>query len=135
MAEFTRYAPEDAPDAAKPTLNAVKASFGFIPNLQATMAESPKLLAGYTALWDLFSQTTLTRHEQQIVYMNSNFENECHYCMARHTALAKMQKMDPAVISALRNSTELPDARLEALQEQSYEPHCPYQARSLHARQ
>lgn len=115
MIEFTRYTLEVAPDAAKPTLDAVKASFGFIPNLQATMAESPELLAGYTALWDLFSQTTLTRHEQQIVYMTSNFENECQYCMAGHTALAKMQKMDPAVISALRDGTELPDPRLEAL--------------------
>jgi uncharacterized peroxidase-related enzyme len=115
MTEFTRYTPENAPEPAKPTLDAVKASFGFIPNLQATMAESPELLAGYTALWDFFSQTTLTQHEQQIVYMTSNFENECHYCMAGHTALAKMQRMDPAVISALRNGTELPDRRLEAL--------------------
>jgi alkylhydroperoxidase family enzyme len=115
MTAFTRYTSENAPEPAKPTLNAVKASFGFLPNLQATMAESPELLAGYTALWDLFSQTTLTQHEQQIVYMTSNFENECHYCMAGHTTLAKMQRMDPAVISALRNGTELPDRRLEAL--------------------
>jgi AhpD family alkylhydroperoxidase len=115
MIEFTGYTSEDAPNSAKPTLSAVKASFGFIPNLQATMAHSPELLAGYTALWDFFSQTTLTRHEQQVVYMTCNFENECHYCVAGHTALAKMQKVDPAVISAFRNGTELPDPKLEAL--------------------
>jgi hypothetical protein len=57
----------------------VKAAFGFIPNLQAAMAESPEPLAG-------------------------------------QTALAKMQKMNPvAVIAALRNGTELPDPKLEAL--------------------
>ena len=115
MAKFTVYNADNAPDAAKASLAATKASFGFIPNLQATMAESPELLAGYTALWDLFAKTTLTPHEQQIVYMTSNFENECHYCMAGHTGLAKMQKMDPAVISALRNGTEIPDRKLEAL--------------------
>jgi alkylhydroperoxidase family enzyme len=47
-----------------------------------------------------------------VVYLTSIFENECHHCMAGPTALAKMQKMDPAVIDAL---TELPDRKLEAL--------------------
>lgn len=115
MAEFTTYAAEDAPEAAKTALAAAKTAFGFVPNLQANMAESPELLAGYSELWSLFSKTTLTPHEQQVVYLTSNFENECHYCMAGHTALAKMQKMDAAVIAALRGGTEIPDARLEAL--------------------
>ena len=66
------------------------------------MAESPALLAGYSALWDLFSKSTLTPHEQQVVYLTSNFENDCHYCMAGHSTLAKMIKVDPAVIDALR---------------------------------
>lgn len=111
MTTFTVYTADNAPEAAKPTLKAAKASFGFIPNLQATVAESPELLAGYTALWDLFAKTTLTPHEQQVVYLTSNFENECHYCMAGHTALATMQKMDPAVINALRNSDRKSDDR------------------------
>lgn len=115
MTQFTAYTAETAPEAARPTLGAAKAAFGFVPNLQAHMAESPELLAGYSALWDLFSKSTLTPHEQQVVYLTSNFENECHYCMAGHTTLAKMQKMDPAVIQALRDGTPLPDAKLEAL--------------------
>lgn len=115
MAKFTVYTADNAPEAVKASLATTKASFGFLPNLQATMAESPELLAGYAALWDLFAKTTLTPHEQQVVYMTSNFENECHYCMAGHTGLAKMQKMDLAVIHALRNGTEIPDRKLEAL--------------------
>src|SRR3546814_1911294 len=85
MTAFTAYTAETAPEAARPTLGAVKAAFGFVPNLQAHMAESPELLAGYSALWELFSQSTLTLHEQQVVYLTSNFENECHYCMAGQT--------------------------------------------------
>ena len=115
MTKFTSYTIETAPSGSKPILEAVKKGFGFVPNLQANMAESPELLAGYSALWDLFSKTTLTPHEQQVVYLTSNFENNCHYCMAGHTTLAKMQHMDPAVIEALRNGTVLPDAKLEAL--------------------
>jgi AhpD family alkylhydroperoxidase len=115
MTQFTSHTLDTAPDAARPIFEGVKGAFGFVPNLQSYMAESPELLAGYSALWDLFSKTSLTPHEQQVVYLTSNFENECHYCMAGHTTLAKMQKMDPAVIEALRAGTPLPDARLEAL--------------------
>lgn len=112
---FTRYTADTAPAAAQPILAGVKAAFGFVPNLQATMAESPELLAGYSALWDLFGKTSLTTTEQQIVYMTANFEHECHYCMAGHTTLSKMQKIDDAVITALRAGTAIPDAKLEAL--------------------
>lgn len=115
MAAFTAYSIETAPEASKETLRAAKKVFGFVPNLQANMAESPQLLAGYTAFWDLFSKSTLTAHEQQVVYLTSNFENNCQYCMAGHTALAKMEKMEPAVIKALRDGTPLPDAKLESL--------------------
>lgn len=115
MTTFTTYTADTAPEASRQGLAATKAAFGFVPNLQGNMAESPELLAGYATLWDLFGKTTLTPHEQQVVYMSSNFENECHYCVAGHSTLAKMQKMDPAVIEALRAGTALPDARLEAL--------------------
>ena len=115
ITQFTSYTVETAPEAARPIFEGVKGAFGFVPNLQSYMAESPELLAGYTALWDHFSKTTLTAHEQQVVYLTSNYENECHYCMAGHTTLAKMQKMESAVIEALRAGTPLPDARLEAL--------------------
>jgi AhpD family alkylhydroperoxidase len=79
------------------------------------MATSPELLAGYSALWDLFAKTTLTTTEQQVVYMTANFENDCHYCMAGHTQLAKMQKIAEPVIQAIRDGKPIPDARLEAL--------------------
>lgn len=115
MTQFTAHTIDTAPEAARPIFAGVKAAFGFVPNLQSYMAEAPELLAGYTALWDLFGKTTLTTHEQQVVYMTANFENECHYCMAGHSTLARMQKMEEGVIAALRNGGELPDARLEAL--------------------
>lgn len=115
MANFTTYSIDTAPEASKATLGAVKGAFGFVPNLQANMAESPELLAGYTALWDLFSKTTLSPVEQQVVYLTAIFENDCHYCMAGHTMLAKMQKIDEVVVAAIRAGTPIADARLEAL--------------------
>ena len=115
MSAFQTYTIDNAPASSKAGLEDTRRAFGFVPNLQAHMAGSPELLAGYSALWDLFSKSTLTSHEQQVVYLTSNFENNCHYCMAGHTTLAKMIKMDADVIAALRAGTPLPDAKLEAL--------------------
>ena len=115
MTTFTAYTADTAPAASQASLEQAGKAFGFVPNLQARMAESPELLAGYSALWDLFGKTSLTPAERQVVYLTSNFENDCHYCMAGHSALATMIKMDPAVIAALRAGTELPEAKLEAL--------------------
>jgi alkylhydroperoxidase/carboxymuconolactone decarboxylase family protein YurZ len=91
MNSFQAYTIATAPVASKPTLEEVKRTFGFVPTLHAHMAESPELLVGYTALWDLFAKSTLTPHVQQVVYLTSNFENNCHYCMAVHSTLAKKQ--------------------------------------------
>ena len=115
MTEFTTYTADTAPEGSKATLAAVKGAFGCVPNLQAGMAESPELLAGYSALWDLFSKTSLTLTEQQVVYLTAIYENECHYCMAGHTMLSKMQKVDDAVVQAVRGGAAIPDAKLEAL--------------------
>jgi AhpD family alkylhydroperoxidase len=115
MAKFTTHTLETAPASSKPVLEEVKKAFGFVPNLQSGMAESPELLTAYSTLWDLFSKTSLTQVEQQIVYLTANYENECHYCMAGHTQLAKMQHIDDAVVQAIRSGKPIADAKLEAL--------------------
>ncbi|MFF7708637.1 carboxymuconolactone decarboxylase family protein [Pseudomonas sp. NPDC007930] len=51
----------------------------------------------------------------RVVYLTANFENNCHYCMAGHTTLAKMIDMAPEAIAALRAGSVIPNARLEAL--------------------
>lgn len=113
--EFNHYTADTAPEASKPLLDSVKAQFGFVPNLQSFMAESPELLGAHGALWGAVSKTTLTQHEQQVVFMTAIYENDCHYCMAGHTTMAKMQKMGDDVIEALRNGGSIADPKLEAL--------------------
>ena len=41
MSNYKLYAETTAPEGARQTLQEVKSNFGFIPNLMATMAESP----------------------------------------------------------------------------------------------
>lgn len=115
MTEFTLYNLETASAEAKPLLQNALAAFGMIPNLTATMAESPEALEGYQKLHELFQQTSLTNVERHVVWLAINVEHNCGYCVPAHTMIAKMQGVDDATIEALRNAAPLADAKLEAL--------------------
>lgn len=104
-----------APDAAQEALAATRKNFGMIPNLERVMASAPPLLAGYSTLWDLFEEATLTPVERQVVYQTANFENECDYCVPWHTLLSRDAGMGSDDVEALRTGAALSDAKLEAL--------------------
>ena len=117
MADFEVHTVETAPDAAKPLLEGVEKRLGFIPNLMATMAESPALLEAYTTLSALMGKTGLSAAEQQVITMTNNRLNGCHYCMAAHTTGAQAAKVPTDVIDSLRAGTAIADPKLEALRQ------------------
>ncbi len=71
------------------TLNQVKASLGMVPNLFATLANSPAALDGYLSLSKTLSHGRLSARQREIVALTVAQENECPYCLSAHTALAK----------------------------------------------
>lgn len=115
MTDFALHDIESAPEAAKPLLEGSRKNMGMIPGLHAVMAEAPGLLEGYQTLHGLFADTSFNANEQTVVWQTINVENECHYCVPAHTAIANMMKVPEEITEALRNETRLPDDRLEAL--------------------
>jgi len=115
MSNFTTHNIESAPAPAKPLLETAKSTYGFVPNLLGTMAESPALLEGYMALANIFGKGQLSETERQIILMTNNRLNGCHYCMAAHTSISQMAGVNADVIEALRNDTPIADTKLEAL--------------------
>lgn len=115
MIEFSHYDETNAPDDSKPLLNDSIASFGMIPGLHAVMAEAPGLLEAYQRVHALFSNSSFSKDDRTVVWLTVNVENECHYCVPAHTYLAKAEGVDEAIVTALRDETPLPSARLEAL--------------------
>ncbi len=107
---------ENAPETSKEVLEQAKKAYGFVPNLLGTMANHPALLKNY---WEgsanLGENSTLSAKEQQVAYLAASYENNCHYCMAAHTSIGQMHKIDQSILDALRTGTPIPDARLEAL--------------------
>ncbi len=115
MTDFTIHTPESAPEAAQPLLEKSQKAYGMVPNLHAAMAASPSLLDAYQKVQEAFRATSLTKTEQNVVWMTINRYHNCHYCIPAHTGIAHSDKVDAEIITALRAGTELPDAKLEAL--------------------
>ncbi|MEM6830871.1 MAG: carboxymuconolactone decarboxylase family protein [Bacteroidota bacterium] len=115
MKNFETHTIDSAPEAAKPVLEAAKKKMGFVPNLMATMAESPVMVESYLTMMGLFDKSELSETERQIILMTNNRLNGCTYCMAAHTAVSKMARVDHDIIEALRNGSSLKDPKLEAL--------------------
>lgn len=91
-------------------------TYGFLPKLHAVLAASPATYQAYLDTFELFEKkSTLTPLEQQVVFQTSNYENNCHYCMPGHTFIMKLSKMPDDVIEALREGSQIKDAKLQAL--------------------
>lgn len=113
---FTYYDVDNAPEKSKPLMEASLKGFGMVPNLHKILAEAPATYEAYSTVFNLFmKQTSLSPIEQQVVFMTANFENNCHYCVPGHTWMMHSAKMPEDVIEALREGTEIPDAKLQAL--------------------
>ncbi|EPA8652106.1 carboxymuconolactone decarboxylase family protein [Photobacterium damselae] len=117
MKVFTIHTIETAPETTKAILNNVQKTMGSIPNLIATLAESPQLLKAYTELHQLFTETSFDKEELTVVWQTINVEHECHYCVPAHTLIAHSMKVDPVLIEALRNDDVMPTPKLQALKD------------------
>lgn len=115
MTQFRQYTTDNAPERSRPILQQVRDAFGFVPNLMATLAESPQALEAYLTLDRLLSESTLSPQEQQVVLLAVSFENQCEYCMAAHTVVGSMKKVPSDVVAAIRNGQDVPDERFAAL--------------------
>ncbi len=113
--KFPLHTESSAPEESQPLLRQAAANLGSIPNLERVMASSRPTLQAYVTLWELFDETSLSPIERQVVYQTANYENNCSYCVPWHTWLSELAKMPQDVSDALRNGTEIPDPKLEAL--------------------
>lgn len=112
---------ETANDAQREILEAVKKNSGMVPNLMATMTQSPTLMKGFMAMNAVFGAGTFTNVEQQLIDLAASQANGCHYCIAAHgTVLKKMMRVDAATVDPVKRG-ELPeDPKLAALVATSY---------------
>jgi uncharacterized peroxidase-related enzyme len=116
MTKFTVHTMESAPEQSRPLLEGLRKAFGFVPNLFAVFAESPAALQGSLAMTEAFSASSLSPAEQQLVALAVSEANDCQFCVAAHSTIAKrIAKADPELVAAARAREPLSDPRLDSL--------------------
>jgi uncharacterized peroxidase-related enzyme len=116
---LTLHTVDTAPAAARPALQAIVESYGFLPNLAAVFAESPATLGTLLTIMKNFdaAEMTLSRLERQVVLLAASVQNNCEYCTAAHGMLAHMAGLDRVEVEKLQTGRALGAPRLQALRQ------------------
>lgn len=106
----------DAPDAAKPALEAAEKANGYLPNLLRVLANAPVALETYLTVSGINARASLPLAEREAVQITAAATHGCGFCVAGHTAIAEKKAHLPGeTIAALRAKAQVPDARLDAV--------------------
>lgn len=95
----------DADGQTAATLEAVKAKLGGVPNLLATLANSPAALQGYLQLSETLGAGQLTAPQREIVALATAQENACGYCLSAHSLIGKATGLSEDDIRLARAGT------------------------------
>jgi|CXWL01.1.fsa_nt_gi uncharacterized peroxidase-related enzyme len=117
MPQFQLHTDKTAPQGSSEILAKVKERYGFIPNLGATIAESPPAFAGLLGLIEAFDRTTLTAPERELVLLAVSVANDCAYCRTVHIGLGSRAGLSRVAVTATLESRPLQDPRLNALRD------------------
>lgn len=115
MTSFRVHSIDTAPEGSRDTLRRVHSMLGGIPNLAATMAESPVLLNGFFALRDIYTRGSFTSAEIEVLSLTNAFEHSCSWCMAFHSGIALKGGVSRESVEELRNGRAPVEPRLKAL--------------------
>ncbi|WP_411085454.1 carboxymuconolactone decarboxylase family protein [Streptomyces sp. 061-3] len=114
---FPDHTLESAPGAARRSMEAVVNKQGHLPAAVGRLATSPQLLDGFLRISAIFESTTLDPLSREVLIMTIATRNDCHVCVAMHTAKLTALGADADLIAALRTERPLPDERLEAVRQ------------------
>ncbi|MBX2900517.1 MAG: carboxymuconolactone decarboxylase family protein [Cyclobacteriaceae bacterium] len=105
---------EQANPSVQPIFDVLKSKVGMVPNLYATIANSPNTLPAYLAFDEALSKGVFNAKERQAIFLVVSQVNGCHYCQSAHTALGKMNGFTEEETIQLRTAS-IADPKLKAL--------------------
>lgn len=115
MTHFKIHNADTAPPEARPHLQHIQKTLGFIPNVHGMIGGSALATEAMAALQGAVAKSDFNATEQQIIQIATSTVNACGYCVAGHTAFSVMQDLPDDVIAATRNGEPIANGSLEAL--------------------
>jgi len=113
MSTFNVPTKEEVSESNAVIFDSLKSQLGFVPNLFATYAYSENALKNYLDFSG--SKSSLKAKEKEVINLAVSQVNKCDYCLAAHTAIAKMNGFNDDQIIELRKGQASFDSKLDAL--------------------
>src|SRR5579863_9412164 len=102
MTIFPIHTLDTAPEASKPALEGLKATFGFLPNIAGAMATSPTLINSLAAVFQNVHGGSFTEPQIQVLLLTNAVTNGSAWPIAFHTHLALQQGVSSQDVEAIR---------------------------------
>jgi alkylhydroperoxidase family enzyme len=115
MQRFTLQTIESAPEQCRPTLQALKEKFGFLPNVMATMANNPVLLNGFVGSFGSFHGGSFNEIEKQVLLLTNAVTIKCPWTVAAHSTFAIEDGIAESEVKAIREGKLPKDPKYAAL--------------------
>jgi uncharacterized peroxidase-related enzyme len=112
---FEIHTARTAPEQSRAALEGLQKEVGFLPNLAATMGNSPTLIDAFTTVRKILAQGSLSGVERETISLLVSLKNGCTYCMAAHSTFAKMHGISADALAALRDGAVPAEPRLASL--------------------
>ena len=80
---------DNAPEASKPVMEAINGKFGKVPNIFASLANSPAAIKTLTGIFAALAEGDLDGKPHEAIALRVGEIHGCKYCTAAHTAKAK----------------------------------------------
>jgi alkylhydroperoxidase family enzyme len=104
------HTPESTPAPAKIVLDGIAEDLGFVPNMAATIAESPALLAGFDGLRRAVGATQLDPVHREIAGLAVGVAVDNAYGVAFHSTVLDRLGIDGAEVDKMRAGNPPSDA-------------------------
>src|SRR5262245_22523830 len=102
MHRYRAHTIDSAPEGSRTALEGLQKGLGLIPNLAATMAESPILIRGFVGAFTNFHGGTFTAGQRQTLLLTNAVANTCPWAVAFHSTLALKEGVAAAHVQAIR---------------------------------
>jgi uncharacterized peroxidase-related enzyme len=105
----------DTDDPAKrAAIQKVKDAWGESWNVTSTIANNPKIIDGFLALWQAVEESGLGRTDREIICTEMARANGCHYCIPAHRHVARHSGVDTEMVERIASGEDLPGDGREA---------------------
>jgi alkylhydroperoxidase family enzyme len=115
MQRFVVHTLESAPEKSRQPLQGLKQKFGFVPNVGATMAESPVLMNAFFAGFASFHGGSFNEGEKQALLLTNAVALKCPWTVAFHSTMALQKGVPERDVTAIRGGKPPADAKYAAL--------------------